>query len=239
MVVVASARAPLGPRDVAGKGFVSGAHANAFRPFEAEANKTPPPVPSAARLRATAHTHPGSRRASNVHTGDVMTKGRREGRARDSAGRPLVVVWRSFLNRTGRDTREEFIKKSIKKSSSRSPARARDGLSLAVVSRHLGGGGGTSALGTYVGPRSNPGVSACACAERAGTGRGGGAARVSATGAALFSVTVFSPFFSRFLGRGRGHGHGRARDDACDACAVGIDGWGVAAPGSSSSGRRD
>ena len=49
---------------------------------------------------------PGSRRASNVHTGDVMTRGRREGRARDSAGRPLVVVWRSFLNRTGRDTRE-------------------------------------------------------------------------------------------------------------------------------------
>ena len=109
VVVVASARAPSVPETSLGRSFVSGAHANAFRPFEAEANKTPPPVPSAARLRATAHTHPGSRRASNVHTGDVMTRGRREGRARDSAGRPLVVVWRSFLNRTGRDTRE-FLK---------------------------------------------------------------------------------------------------------------------------------
>ena len=109
VVVVASARAPSVPETSLGRSFVSGAHANAFRPEEAEANKTPPPVPSAARLRATAHTHPGSRRASNVHTGDVMTRGRREGRARDSAGRPLVVVWRSFLNRTGRDTRE-FLK---------------------------------------------------------------------------------------------------------------------------------
>ena len=98
VVVAASARAPSVPETSLGRSFVSGAHANAFRPGEAEGNSTPPPVPSAARLRATAHTHPGSRRASNVHTGDVMTRGRREGRACDSAGRPLVVVWRPFLN---------------------------------------------------------------------------------------------------------------------------------------------
>ena len=125
VVVVASARAPSVPETSLGRSFVSGAHANAFRPEEAEANKTPPPVPSAARLRATAHTHPGSRRASNVHTGDVMTRGRREGRARDSAGRPLVVVWRSFLNRTGRDTSAVAIFRSRGRSKSRRRAHPR------------------------------------------------------------------------------------------------------------------
>jgi hypothetical protein len=54
-------------------------------------------VPSAARLRATAHTHPGARRASNVHTVDVMTTGRREGRARACADGPRVAVWRSLF----------------------------------------------------------------------------------------------------------------------------------------------
>ena len=149
-----------------------------------------------------------------------MTKGRREGRARDSAGRPLVVVWRSFLNRTGRDTREEFIKKSIKKSSSRSPARARDGLSLAVVSRHLGGGGGTSALGTYVGPRSNTGVTACAA--RAGTGEGGPARAVSAKRSAVASHCFFSPLMVASVAVGTVTV--ALATDACDACAIGIDG---------------
>ena len=102
----------VGPRDVAGKELrlrrarerVQAVRGGGEQNAAARAVRGAP--------QATAHTHPGSRRASNVHTGDVMTKGRREGRARDSAGRPLVVVWRSFLNRTGRD-RERRIHQKV------------------------------------------------------------------------------------------------------------------------------
>ena len=53
---------PRGPRSR------SGEHANAFKPILADGNKTPPPEPSAARRRDTAHSHPGARRAAKVHT---------------------------------------------------------------------------------------------------------------------------------------------------------------------------
>jgi hypothetical protein len=125
---------------------------------------------------------------------------------------------------------------------SRSTTRARDGRSLAVVSRHLGGGGGTSALGTYVGPRSVTGVTACACAARAGTGRGGGAARgfgdgrgaekfgaVGKTSArkdafSVFSVVLALPDESSSVTVAGTVTVALATDAACDACAVGIEG---------------
>ena len=88
---------PRGPRSR------SGEHANAFKPRLADGNKTPPPEPSAARRRDTAHTHPGARRASKVHTVGGGHGGwgpgalwERKGRGTGSAKRTGYVVFEGF-----------------------------------------------------------------------------------------------------------------------------------------------